>query len=239
MVAGPVIWAQTQMKRRLDALSERIEDESGEAGPDYGDPRLRCAEFDIMIDEMLGADYDPRKRRHLLKIEASLRADQSELDTALDKKAIAPASYLARLREIIANTAHAYEAVLGSEDYVRLFGTQPEEASAVIDPSITSTRPENDAASSISDPDLQPNSDEYHLRELYALTAVEARLAVCLSQGKSVDEAASAMGVTVNTARTYLKRIYSKTGVRRQTELVRLLLLALPRLDEDQRETTK
>jgi DNA-binding CsgD family transcriptional regulator len=38
------------------------------------------------------------------------------------------------------------------------------------------------------------------------------------------------MGITVNTARAYLKRIYSKTGVRRQPELVRLLLLGLPRL---------
>ena len=47
------------------------------------------------------------------------------------------------------------------------------------------------------------DSDERHLRELYALTAGEARLAACLSQGKSVDEAATAMGVTVNTADAY------------------------------------
>jgi DNA-binding CsgD family transcriptional regulator len=53
-----------------------------------------------------------------------------------------------------------------------------------------------------------------------------------LSQGKSVDAAASAMGISVNTARAYLKRIYGKTGVRRQPELVRLLLLGLPRLRE-------
>ena len=37
------------------------------------------------------------------------------------------------------------------------------------------------------------------------------------------------MGITVNTARAYLKRIYDKTGVRRQPELVRVLL-SLPRL---------
>lgn len=94
------------------------------------------------------------------------------------------------------------------------------------------------AAIFISDPDLQPDSDERHLRDLYALTPVEARLATCLSQGKSVDEAATAMGVTVNTARAYLKRIYNKTGVRRQTALVRLLLLGLTRLSEDHRRKT-
>jgi DNA-binding CsgD family transcriptional regulator len=84
------------------------------------------------------------------------------------------------------------------------------------------------AAIFLSDPDLRPDSNEQHLRELYTLTVVEARLAAWLSQGKSVEEAAAAMGVTVNTARAYLKRIYNKTGVRRQSELVRLLLLALP-----------
>jgi DNA-binding CsgD family transcriptional regulator len=84
------------------------------------------------------------------------------------------------------------------------------------------------AAIFLSDPDMRPDSNEQHLRELYALTVVEARLAAWLSQGKSVEEAAAAMGVTVNTARAYLKRIYNKTGVRRQSELVRLLLLALP-----------
>jgi DNA-binding CsgD family transcriptional regulator len=85
------------------------------------------------------------------------------------------------------------------------------------------------AAIYISDLDLQLDSNELLLRDLYALTPVEARLAACLSQAKSVEEAATAMGVTVNTARAYLKRIYNKTGVRRQTELVRLLLLGLTR----------
>jgi DNA-binding CsgD family transcriptional regulator len=89
------------------------------------------------------------------------------------------------------------------------------------------------AAIFVSDPDVRlDSSNEQHLRELYALTAGEARLAAWLSQGKSVDAAASAMGISVNTARAYLKRIYGKTGVRRQPELVRLLLLGLPRLRE-------
>jgi DNA-binding CsgD family transcriptional regulator len=68
---------------------------------------------------------------------------------------------------------------------------------------------------------------------------VEARLASWLSQGKSVEEAAAAMGITVNTARAYLKRIYGKTGVRRQPELIRLLLLGLPRLRQDWHETAE
>jgi DNA-binding CsgD family transcriptional regulator len=85
------------------------------------------------------------------------------------------------------------------------------------------------AAVFVSDPEVRLDSNQQHLRELYALTVVEARLAAWLAQGKSVNEAAAAMGITVNTARAYLKRIYDKTGVRRQPELVRVLL-SLPRL---------
>jgi DNA-binding CsgD family transcriptional regulator len=93
------------------------------------------------------------------------------------------------------------------------------------------------AAVFVSDPDVRLESSEQHLRGLYALTVVEARLAAWLSQGKSVSEAAEAMGITVNTARAYLKRVYDKTGVRRQAELVRLLLLSVPRLSRDGQPT--
>jgi DNA-binding CsgD family transcriptional regulator len=95
------------------------------------------------------------------------------------------------------------------------------------------------AAIFVTDPDLPLQSNEQHLRELYALTAGEARLASCLLEGKSVEEAAAAIGITVNTARAYLKRIYNKTGVRRQPELMRLLLLGLPRLRRDGRAATQ
>jgi DNA-binding CsgD family transcriptional regulator len=47
------------------------------------------------------------------------------------------------------------------------------------------------------------------------------------------------MGITLNTARAYLKRIYHKTGVRRQPELMRLLLLGLPRLRRDRHPATQ
>jgi DNA-binding CsgD family transcriptional regulator len=95
------------------------------------------------------------------------------------------------------------------------------------------------AAIFVADPDLPLASNEQHLRDLYALTPGEARLASWLLQGKSVEEAAAAMGITVNTVRAYLKRIYNKTGVRRQPELVRLLLLGLPRLRADWHQTTQ
>jgi DNA-binding CsgD family transcriptional regulator len=95
------------------------------------------------------------------------------------------------------------------------------------------------AAIFVTDPEAPlDGSIDQNLRELYSLTAGEARLAGWLLKGKSVDEAAAEMGITVNTARAYLKRIYQKTGVRRQPELMRLLLLGLPRLRWDLHQTS-
>ncbi len=53
----------------------------------------------------------------------------------------------------------------------------------------------------------------------------EARVVLGLAEGGSVEEAAELAGVSVSTARTYLKNVFQKTGVSRQAELVRLVLL--------------
>ncbi len=57
------------------------------------------------------------------------------------------------------------------------------------------------------------------------LTPSEARVVHGLVDGASVEDAAKYAGVSVSTARTYLKTVFSKTGVSRQAELVRLALL--------------
>lgn len=65
------------------------------------------------------------------------------------------------------------------------------------------------------------------LADLYGLTHAEARLMHRLALGETISEAAEACGITVSSARTYLKTIFGKTGVNRQTELV-MRALALP-----------
>ncbi|MCM2321131.1 MAG: LuxR C-terminal-related transcriptional regulator, partial [Pseudomonas sp.] len=42
--------------------------------------------------------------------------------------------------------------------------------------------------------------------------------------GLSLEEAAEVLNIRRNTARAHLRAIFSKTGVRRQTELVRIML---------------
>lgn len=60
---------------------------------------------------------------------------------------------------------------------------------------------------------------------LYGLSPSEARLANELFAGRSVQEAATVLEITVNTARSALKRIFGKCGVRSQAELLQLLAL--------------
>ncbi|MDI6028194.1 helix-turn-helix transcriptional regulator [Corticibacterium sp. UT-5YL-CI-8] len=61
------------------------------------------------------------------------------------------------------------------------------------------------------------------LHGLFDLTPSESRLAAVLSRGLSIAEAADRMGTTVKTARTYLERIFVKTGTNRQSQLMALL----------------
>ncbi|CAO4171132.1 helix-turn-helix transcriptional regulator [Methylorubrum aminovorans] len=58
---------------------------------------------------------------------------------------------------------------------------------------------------------------------LFDLTPAEARLAALIAAGDAPVPAAAKLGITPSTARSVLKRIFQKTGVSRQAELVGLL----------------
>lgn len=62
------------------------------------------------------------------------------------------------------------------------------------------------------------------LENLFGLTATEARLASLLADGNTLSEAAKTLGVTDTTVRGYSKAIFSKVGVNRQADLVRVIL---------------
>lgn len=61
-------------------------------------------------------------------------------------------------------------------------------------------------------------------QQLFQLTPAETSLAIQLANGLSLEEAAETLSIRRNTARAHLRSIFSKTGVRRQTELVRIFL---------------
>ena len=68
-----------------------------------------------------------------------------------------------------------------------------------------------------------PVPSEARLRELFGLTAAEARFAQLIASGDTVEEVAETMGIKLTTARSKLAVIFSKTETRRQTKLVALL----------------
>jgi len=84
----------------------------------------------------------------------------------------------------------------------------------------------------ISDPERQGGADAEVLQRLFDFTQAEARLALLLADGYSLDESAAAIGVTRNTVRTHLRSIFTKTGVTRQTLLVRLVLNSVAALGQ-------
>lgn len=85
----------------------------------------------------------------------------------------------------------------------------------------------------ISDPEAQNDAPEQALQQLFGFTPTEARFALLLAKGNTLDEAATTMGVSRNTARTHLRSMFAKTGVSRQTLLVRLILTSVAALADE------
>lgn len=66
-------------------------------------------------------------------------------------------------------------------------------------------------------------ADPALVRDLFGLTLAEARLAALVGAGRRPREAGKQLGITEETARTTLKRVFQKTGITRQSELTALL----------------
>jgi DNA-binding CsgD family transcriptional regulator len=58
----------------------------------------------------------------------------------------------------------------------------------------------------------------------YRLSPAEAQLCFLIRDGHSLSEAAAQMSTSYNAVRARLKRVFEKTGIQRQADLVRLLL---------------
>lgn len=72
-------------------------------------------------------------------------------------------------------------------------------------------------------PDGPPRHIERVIQSMFGLTPVEARIAKLLGDGMTPNEAALAMRMRPATLRSYLKSVFVKLDVHRQSELVRLV----------------
>jgi DNA-binding CsgD family transcriptional regulator len=87
----------------------------------------------------------------------------------------------------------------------------------------------------ISDSEASTRPSIARLRTVYGLTPAEALLASIIVDGRSLGSAADELGVSQNTVKYHLKAIFEKTGVRRQSDLVRRVLADVGGLAEPEK----
>ena len=78
----------------------------------------------------------------------------------------------------------------------------------------------------LTDPESIPIPGAMLLRGLFDLTAAESEVAQLLMQALDRQEIADRLSVSLNTVRTHLRNLFSKTATSSHAKLVRLLLLA-------------
>jgi DNA-binding CsgD family transcriptional regulator len=79
----------------------------------------------------------------------------------------------------------------------------------------------------VIDSALPVHTKESELRRLYSLTLTESRLAKLLMEGKDLDGCCEELGISRSTVRMHRRNLFSKTGVRRQTQLITLLFKSI------------
>lgn len=88
---------------------------------------------------------------------------------------------------------------------------------------------ENIASLQIHEPRRAGQLEPALLGTLYGLTRMESSLVVALYSAPILQIAADQCGIALNTAKTHLKRVFTKCGVHSKAELLRLLALG-PRI---------
>ena len=76
----------------------------------------------------------------------------------------------------------------------------------------------------VTDPERYPEPDGARLERLYRLRPAEIAVVRLLVRHRTRREIAAEVNISINTVRFHLKQLFAKTGTRRQSELVRLLL---------------
>ena len=82
----------------------------------------------------------------------------------------------------------------------------------------------------IEQPEPEQRIDGWSVGKLYGLTSKEMELAALLARGRDLREAAAALAMSYQTARHHLRHIFAKTDLHRQSDLVRMMLRASPKL---------
>ncbi len=80
----------------------------------------------------------------------------------------------------------------------------------------------------IFDPNTQTLPKAESIKPIFQLSKTEALLCELLVEGLSLKEIAEKRSVSINTVREQMRRIFTKTGYKRQSELIAAILRAVP-----------
>lgn len=180
----------------------------------------------ILVDNRARVQFANRRAEELLKEEDGVLMSPDGLRTGTVPET-------AELRQLIYNAARVFEPGAvhstgmlsltrrGDKNPLRLFV-------APLPPSATGERSHPTAVIFVTALEWYEAPEPVVFEELLGLTPAEARLAAALASGKSVQRYTRESGVMVSTTRTHIKRMYSKLGVTRQGDLMRILLSLAP-----------
>ncbi len=176
----------------------------------------------LLLDEQRRVIYANRSAEMLLSADDGIRLLAKRID-------LSNRAENARLEELIASTVSLETPSLGRGGTMRASrhsGKRP--CSILVAPvsrrywGISAVHPA--VCVVITDPEARDLLPHDRLRDIYGLTAAEAKLAALVASGQELRSAAARLGITYGTARARLAVVFQKTETTRQAELVALLL---------------
>jgi DNA-binding CsgD family transcriptional regulator/PAS domain-containing protein len=208
-----------QQTLRLHARIERLDSERAL----FSDAVDQLAVGTIILDESTQIRRTNKAARELLETGHWLRDDSGRLQVG---KSDENTAFRVMLEEVMVAHRRAEPA------FVRVFRLRGDAGSPgpgillrplpLVEASDGSRNPS--VAIFISDPGKPRETPREVLMQLFGFTRAEARLAMQLAQGATLDEAAENLHISRNTVKSHLSSVFSKTGVARQANLVQLIL---------------
>ena len=129
------------------------------------------------------------------------------------------------VRSVLSRATGRALALRSTETDRPLFVTVTPIHSGMDDASPSTSWPSQAALVILCDLDSPASLPVASMAEAYGLTEAEARVAQAASGGAGIGDIAHQLGLSPNTVKTHLRRIYEKTGTKRQAELARVMTM--------------
>ena len=163
----------------------------------------------------------------LLASDSGLCIEDGKLTTQIANKR-------GELRDMLQQVSQQQETVAGELAIMKIPRNPPQMPLSLLISPVQNRLNEADGRSSqptalvlITDDNQKVELSVEVLNLLYGLTPAESRLTIALVDGLELDQIAEKFCVSQNTLRAQLRSVFRKTGVRRQSELVKLILTGL------------